>query len=192
MRITVLLFFIIGASPLKAYEAVKYKQLLNQVIKDLNETQKLNTEKMMMLAKDHSYVLRKEQERRSPSFTKRVDPIIKGNSSVLEGLTAENRLIQEQIQQFTSKLSPAVLSSLNNEVQETHALRRAQTEASIASLQREIARAQVAQTFFENRKKQSDPAFTQGIDSFQQNWNKKRSKLTSQLLSENSVLRSLP
>ncbi len=192
MRITVALFFVIGVSQVQAYEAVKYKQLVSQVIKDLNETQRLNTEKMTLLAKDHSYVLRKEQERRSPSFTKRVDPIIKGNSSLLEGLTAENRLLQEQIQEFRSKLSPAALSSLNNEVQEIQALRRAETEASIASLQREIARAQIAQTFFENRKKQSDPAVAQGVDLLQQNWNKKRSKLSSQLISENSILRSLP
>lgn len=179
--------------PLKAaYEPRKYTEFIKETLQELNSLKQINDDKIGSLQKNRDYVLKKEHEqRRSPLFKKQLVPIIEGNDTTLSGLLEENRLIQGQIKQLNDALAPAQVLLITDQTSENQALKRANMQISVASLQRNTARAQSAQAFFDRQITSVEPSASQDLRSLQKNWDKKKSILDAKLTKEEAALKSL-
>ncbi|MBA2306886.1 hypothetical protein H0W26_01995 [Candidatus Dependentiae bacterium] len=177
--------------PLKAaYEPRRYREFIKEALQRLNDSRQLNEEKIRSLERNREYVLKKEQQqRRSPGFRRQLVSVIEGNDAALNGLRAETRLIQEQMDKLTRRLSPAQLLLLTDQKGEEQAVKQAEQEILVDTLQRNAARAQFAQTFFERQAKFNEPQASRDLASLQENWKKRKSILNTQLTQAQAALR---
>ncbi|MBA2306957.1 hypothetical protein H0W26_02390 [Candidatus Dependentiae bacterium] len=178
--------------PLQAtYEPGRYRDFIKNAQEELMILQRINEEKIRSLEKNRAYTVKKGHEQPSLSFKQQIVPIIEGNDATLQGLRTENSLLQEESKRLAQELSPARLALITDTKGEDLALKRAELQASIDSLQRKAARAQFAQAFFEKEKTYHTAQSSPGLNVLQQNWAKKKSALNVQLTREQNALRSL-
>ena len=174
-----------------AYEPRRYSQFIAQSLEELNVSKQLNEKKIDALNQSRAYMLKKEKQQQSPSFKAQLTPALEGNEATRQRLLEENRLIQGAIDRLTQAHANTQLSSIKDQQGEDRALRRVEQQARIDTLQRESARAQRAQAFFERQKSSQDPQFSKSFESLKKEWAKKQKSLSTQLAKEEAALPSL-